>query len=97
MTTALVPYRGKKKLELAKREKQLANLAKARAARGKLSTKAKQVNRAVQKYRKAGLKFFIEAANPICRMLACIPAILGRMADGLEEVTGKKKKKRKKS
>ena len=93
MTTALVPYKSKKRVVLEKREKQLANLAKARAARGKLSTKAKKANRALQKYRRAGLKFFIEAATPICRIVACFPTILSGVATWLETATGKKTKK----
>ena len=50
---AIVPYKTKRQRENELYEKRCANLAKAREARGKLSTKLKQINRARTRLAKA--------------------------------------------
>jgi hypothetical protein len=75
---------------------QLANLAKARAARGKLSTKLKQQARAVASIKRSCTKMIVNSAPALNRIMATVPTLLHMFADGLVAVTKKYKKRKRK-
>lgn len=64
-----------------KRQKQLANLEKARAARGKLSTKIKKYNRAVVQIQKSFAVGVLRSVPGVCHLLKnAMPMIINGIA-----------------
>jgi hypothetical protein len=73
----IVVYKPKKD-----RDKMLANLAKAREARGKLTTRLKQLNRAKGKLQKAAVTSLLRSVSALCKILVDgIPMVLTAIAD----------------
>jgi hypothetical protein len=80
-TTAIVPYKSKRERRQELYEKRCANLAKAREARGKLSTKLKQINRAQSRIAKASTTALLRSVTSICKILANgVPLLLEKIA-----------------
>jgi len=78
---AIVPYKTKRQRENELYEKRCANLAKAREARGKLSTKLKQINRARTRLAKASTTAMLRSITSICKILANgVPLLLEKVA-----------------
>lgn len=83
-TTAIVPYQNKRQKAIELHEKRCANLAKARAARGKPLTKLKQFNRSIQRIRKGSINAVIRSTGAVCSMLNSIPHVLDLWAKDLK-------------
>ena len=77
-------------------EKQLENLAKARAARGKVSTKLKKKAKAIASINRNFIKMIVNSAPALNKIMSTVPTLLHMFADGLLAVVkGYKKRKRK--
>lgn len=64
-----------------KRERMLANLEKARAARGKLSTRVKQWNKSISSITKAARTGFLRSVPGICKLLKnAMPMLINGIA-----------------
>ena len=75
-----------------KREKMLINLEKARAARGKLSTKVKKWNKAITQIRKAATTGFLRSVPGICKMLKdAVPLMVNGIASKIPSFKKKNK------
>jgi alpha-D-ribose 1-methylphosphonate 5-triphosphate synthase subunit PhnL len=64
-----------------KREKMLVNLEKARAARGKLSTRIKRWNKSINSISKAATTGFLRSVPGICKLLKnAVPMMINGIA-----------------
>ena len=94
-TTAIVPYKSKRERRQELYEKRCANLAKARAARGKLSTKIKKINRAQTRITKATTTALLRSVSSICKIIADgVPLLLEKIAAAIPSQKELKRMKR---